>query len=50
MYTKTVETWNTRYGKIAKIAVRDKYGRFHGSTNFRQVSNWTVTVLGTTSK
>lgn len=48
MYTKTIETWNTSKGKVTKIAVRDKYGRFHGATNFRQVSNWAPAAASST--
>lgn len=38
MYSKRVETWNTRKGKVAKVAVRDNSGRFHGSTNYAERS------------
>lgn len=39
--TKRVETWTLNRGTrqeatIVKIAVRDRLGRFHGATNFRQ--------------
>lgn len=33
-FTKRVETWNTKRGRVAKIAVRNQHGQFHGSTNF----------------
>lgn len=48
MYTKTIETWNTRNGVVTKIAVRDKQGRFHGATNFRQVSYWAPAAAAST--
>lgn len=48
MYTKTVETWNTRQGVVTKIAVRNRQGQFHGATNFRQHSNWAPGAAGST--
>ena len=34
-FQKFHETWETRKGKVEKVAVRDaNTGRFHGSTNF----------------
>lgn len=44
MFTKTLETWNTRKGTVVKLAVRDELGRFHGATNFRQESDWSASA------
>lgn len=44
MFTTRVETWNVRKGssatrrRVGKIVVRDAQGRFHGATNFSQLS------------
>lgn len=39
-YSVRLEVWvvlkDNRYQHVPKITIRDKTGRFHGATNFRQ--------------